>query len=102
GVLLASGYIAGGSLGGVLIAFLNFAPDFLERINLSKLPQIEALSQWHGQFGALGSYLPMKPADYVSLAAFSVLALIAIFVGTRRTTGTTVDDGERPAERLKE
>ncbi len=38
GVLMASGYIAGGSLAGVLIAFLQFAPkEFLENyLDLSK------------------------------------------------------------------
>jgi uncharacterized oligopeptide transporter (OPT) family protein len=32
GVLMASGYIAGGSLAGVLIAFLEFAPEFREKV----------------------------------------------------------------------
>src|SRR5262249_36557514 len=34
GVLLASGYIAGGSLAGVVVAFLEFAPQFQKKIDL--------------------------------------------------------------------
>src|SRR5262249_4912084 len=34
GVLLASGYIAGGSLAGVVAAFLEFSPDFKKSIDL--------------------------------------------------------------------
>jgi putative OPT family oligopeptide transporter len=102
GVLLASGYIAGGSLGGVLIAFLNFAPDFLEKINLAKLPQVEALNTWQGPVASWGQHLPMKPADYVSLAAFGLLAVVAAWLGTRRSTRPPADDPTRPAERLKE
>jgi putative OPT family oligopeptide transporter len=102
GVLLASGFIAGGSLGGVLIAFLNFAPTFLEKINLSKLPNVEILNKWVGPLEPAGKYLPMNPADYVSLAAFGALAAIAFYVGTRRPKPPPTDDPERPAELIKE
>lgn len=37
GVLLCSGYIAGGSLVGVLAAFLNFREDWVERLNLAPM-----------------------------------------------------------------
>ena len=33
-MLLASGYIAGGSLAGVVVAFLEFAPQFQKSIDL--------------------------------------------------------------------
>lgn len=35
GVLLSSGYIAGGAIAATLAAFLNFAPDFLKSLKLS-------------------------------------------------------------------
>ncbi len=37
GVLLSSGYIAGGAIGGVLVAFFGFVPKWLEKINLVPL-----------------------------------------------------------------
>ncbi len=37
GVLLASGYVAGGSLAGVAVAFLEFAPGFKNSLDLSKM-----------------------------------------------------------------
>ena len=57
GVLLSSGYIAGGSIAGLLIAFISFAPDwFTKNVNLQgKLPDAWNQSNWPslGTFGLL-------------------------------------------------
>jgi uncharacterized oligopeptide transporter (OPT) family protein len=50
GVLLASGYIAGGTLGGVLIAFLNLSPDALAAVDQAKHIQGTI---WDAQWPAL-------------------------------------------------
>jgi putative OPT family oligopeptide transporter len=56
GVLLASGYIAGGSLAGVLIAFLSFS---------DKIPK--KLAQWQYRTVEVGQALPLdKAADLVA------------------------------------
>jgi uncharacterized oligopeptide transporter (OPT) family protein len=59
GVLLSSGYIAGGSIGGVLIAFLSFAPAALSAL-------------------AIGSGLPAawQSSDWPALAMFIVLIVV--------------------------
>lgn len=65
GVLLASGYVAGGSLAGVVVAFLEFRPAFKDKIDLS-------------QTVALGS-----PADdLIALGLFAGLIVFALLVGT--------------------
>jgi hypothetical protein len=67
GVLLASGYIAGGSLAGVTIAFLEFAPGFKKSIDFSKSV---------ADLGTTG--------DVLAVALFAVLIGFAILVGTGR------------------
>jgi putative OPT family oligopeptide transporter len=64
GVLLSSGYIAGGAIGGVLIAFFEFAPTFNKAINLER-------------------YLPKDfiDSDAPALCAFGVLLALMLFVG---------------------
>jgi len=64
GVLLASGYIAGGTLGGVLIAFMEFAPKFKERLDYSQ--RVE--HSWGN-------------ADWPALLAFAGLIALLILVG---------------------
>jgi hypothetical protein len=47
GVLLASGLIAGGSLAGVLIAFLQFVPSVKKSLDFTKLTEgVKSLSWW--------------------------------------------------------
>jgi len=65
GVLLASGYIAGGSLAGVVAAFLEFAPTFKESINFET-----TIEPWGIQ------------NDIIAVALFGVLIGFAILVGT--------------------
>jgi putative OPT family oligopeptide transporter len=92
GVLLASGYIAGGSLAGVVAAFMEFAPSFKESIDLGLLPK--GLVDWK--------------YDVISVALFAGLIVFAILVGTGKLLSPPADeDGPllppaEPAERLDE
>jgi hypothetical protein len=57
GVLLSSGYIAGGSIAGVLIAFLSFAPKLKSWLNVGNYSYFESpLSEtnWPTSLGAFG------------------------------------------------
>jgi hypothetical protein len=65
GVLLASGYIAGGSLAGVVVAFLEFAPDFKKSINFEE------------DVAGLGPF----SQDFIALGLFGLLIIFAILVG---------------------
>lgn len=64
GVLLASGYIAGGSLAGVVVAFLEFVPTFKNAIDMEKTLE------------ALGSV-----NDIVAVGVFALLIIFAAIVG---------------------
>jgi putative OPT family oligopeptide transporter len=72
GVLLGSGYIAGGSIAAVLVAFLEFAPKTLKSLSLE-------------------SNLPAKLSghDWPAFAAFGLLAFVLLIVGMEpfRTRG---------------
>jgi putative OPT family oligopeptide transporter len=65
GVLLASGYIAGGSLAGVVAAFLEFTPGFKKEIDLS------------GSVAGLG-----WANEVLALILFAALIGFAVLVGT--------------------
>lgn len=57
GVLLSSGYIAGGSIAGVLIAFLSFAPKLKTWLNVGNYSYFESPlseSNWPTSLGAFG------------------------------------------------
>jgi uncharacterized oligopeptide transporter (OPT) family protein len=64
GVLLSSGYIAGGTLAGVVVAFLEFAPGFKQMLDFS------------GSATAQG-----RAGDSFAIGAFAVLVLMLIVVG---------------------
>jgi putative OPT family oligopeptide transporter len=64
GVLLASGYIAGGSLAGVVVAFLEFTPGIKDSLDLSK--KVEDLGTTN---------------DVIAIALFAVLVVFAALVG---------------------
>jgi putative OPT family oligopeptide transporter len=66
GVLLASGYIAGGSLGGVLIAFLEFAPPLKKSLELGRL--VDPLGGW---------------LEILSLALFAMLMAALVLVNRK-------------------
>lgn len=69
GTLLATGYIAGGTIGGVVIAFLTFLPSgWIEGMDLSRhLP-----AGWND-------------AGWPAVIAFAVILIILLLVGMRHT-----------------
>ncbi len=72
GVLLSSGYIAGGSIAALIVAFLNFTPDVLKKLDLSD--SVNKIPIFGTPWGA--SILP-------AVAAFCVLIVILAIVGLR-------------------
>ncbi|HTU16575.1 MAG TPA: oligopeptide transporter, OPT family [Gemmataceae bacterium] len=79
GVLLSSGYIAGGTLCGLIIAFFVFLPRaFTNTLNLG--------SQYFGKPYAEGK---TAAAKLVALAMFVILAVILLWVGARKTNDAT-------------
>ncbi len=66
GVLLASGYIAGGSIMAVILTFLAFDESLVKSLNLS------------GQVGAWAE------SDLAATAAFGILAVILFMIGSER------------------
>jgi len=68
GVLLSSGYIAGGSIAAVATAFLAFTPQTNEFLNLSK---IASLAEWTAR-------------DSTAIGAFGVLVLVLFMAGLKR------------------
>ena len=95
GVLLSSGLIAGGSLAGVTIAFLEFAPwlksklDFAERLKGTMFdPNSETFFGKHDWSSVL------------ALAMFGVLIALLVLAGTGQILRPAPDqtgDGEGPA-----
>jgi uncharacterized oligopeptide transporter (OPT) family protein len=73
GVLLSSGYIAGGTLCGLLVGFLVMLTptDFMARLNLG-----ERLGE---------GWLEASEAKFISLGAFALLAVVLLYFGTRKT-----------------
>jgi hypothetical protein len=75
GVLLASGYIAGGTLCGLIIAFFSFLPDsFSKSLDLGR-----HIPDWNLDEG--------DGPKLASLGAFLILSMILIWIGTRRGGG---------------
>jgi len=73
GVLLSSGYIAGGTLAGVIFAFLNLSDPIV-----AKLKGYEEWSTAHNPFfdGGVGGY-----SDLLGLIPFLILTILLYFVG---------------------
>jgi uncharacterized oligopeptide transporter (OPT) family protein len=81
GVLLSSGYIAGGTLCGLIIAFFAFLPDaFNDALDLGRF------------VGGAYSKGETVEAKAVALAMFVVLAVVLLWVGSRRTPGEAVQE----------
>jgi len=68
GVLWASGLIAGGSLGGVLLAFLEFTPGVKKMLEQHHLVDGWGIGKWH---------------DLITLFVFLTLALSLVILGRR-------------------
>lgn len=81
GVLLASGYIAGGSIAGVVVTFFEFAPKFKDKIDL-------------------GSYVADLGItnDIIALVAFGLLILFAILVGLGKILNPPQDSENGPSD----
>jgi len=81
GVLLASGYIAGGTLCGLMIAFFAFLPKWFNRgINIGL--------QMFGEYNPAADEAEWNPdevgwAKVAAVIAFAVLGIILLWVGTR-------------------
>jgi hypothetical protein len=88
-VLLSSGYIAGGSLAGMLVAFLEFSEPLKNSLDVTEPVKITAESSWIERLrdkifpDAINTKLPMNQY-WIPLAAFAVLAVILLFVGLRK------------------
>jgi putative OPT family oligopeptide transporter len=84
GVLMASGYIAGGTLAGVVFAFLNLREPIA-----NKLKGWEAWAAAHNPFFEKGLHLPFRlpllgdsiSADVLGLIPFLILTVLLYFVG---------------------
>lgn len=72
GVLLSSGYIAGGTLCGLIVAFFNFLPESFNR-NLDLSHHLG--KEWENT----------TTAKFVSLGAFLLLSVILVIIGSRKT-----------------
>jgi len=85
GVLMSTGYIAGGAIAGVLIAFLYFSDEIPKRL------------------GAIGEGFWTRlgidaESNWLALAAFAVLVVLLLWAGTRRqelTVGASVSQPEQ-------
>jgi uncharacterized oligopeptide transporter (OPT) family protein len=82
GVLLSSGYIAGGTLCGLIVAFFAFLPEaFNQSLDLGRF------------LGAAYTAREALPPKVVSLVLFGVLAAVLLRVGSRRTAGANGREG---------
>lgn len=87
GVLLSSGYIAGGTLCGLVVAFFNFLPDwFREGLSLSREGYLG--EHWESSF----------EAKVLSVVAFLGLAVILGIIGSRKGSVEAGTGTETPRE----
>jgi hypothetical protein len=78
-VLLSSGYIAGGAIAAVLISFMNFRKEWLERWDFSSRLGWETKSEELLKAGdAWQSFLY---SNGPALGAFGILAIVLLIVG---------------------
>lgn len=88
GVLLASGLIAGGSLGGVLIALINFSPKLLDYLNFEryfqKVAPQEADTKILEDF-AIENQQTLDLLQNVSFAVLLVMMLVLFYFGIKRS-----------------
>jgi putative OPT family oligopeptide transporter len=80
GVLLASGYIAGGSIAGVVAAFLEFAPSLKKSIDFGSV-QTSLTSTLTRVLPSDMSWLANNANALIALALFSILIVFAVLVG---------------------
>ncbi len=85
GVLLASGYIAGGALAGIIVAF---SAEFLSE-------RVAAIEEW----SAAGN--PFFTSDVLALVPFAVLVVVLYLVGRDAIFGGKDDSVTEPADRIE-
>jgi hypothetical protein len=76
GVLLASGYIAGGSLAGVAVAFLEFS----QSLKQSFLKIGESLNEWSNR-SLFSSPFEFTQGDALAIGFFAMLIAFLVLVG---------------------
>jgi putative OPT family oligopeptide transporter len=89
GVLLASGYIAGGTLCGLLIGFLAMPMD-------GKIVN-DILNIGAARFGKEFGEGEANAAKIIAVALFALLAVILLTIGTRKTSEMGAEQSEPPA-----
>jgi putative OPT family oligopeptide transporter len=97
GVLLASGYIAGGTLCGLVIAFFAFLPEsFNQAINLGL--HLFGKNETDANGTAKRVWKPEEngPAKAVAVAMFALLGAFLLWVGSRKERD--VDGGTAPPQ----
>jgi putative OPT family oligopeptide transporter len=92
GVLLSSGYIAGGTLCGLLLAMTQFAPDSFEFLKIG--------NQFFGDLNEKTGKMDWDPdavgfAKRNALVAFGALAAVLVIVGLKKTEPPPSGDGSR-------
>ncbi len=70
GVLLSSGYIAGGTIAGIIVALIGLRPDWVKHLNVGP--------QWLGGWAA---------SDGFAMLTFTGLAVVLLLVGADRLLG---------------
>jgi putative OPT family oligopeptide transporter len=78
GVLLASGYIAGGAIAGIIIAITTGVPGAIEHFD-------SALTDWSN---AHNPFFNGPNADFLSMIPFAALVLLLYFVGREKLLRT--------------
>ncbi|HEV3136248.1 MAG TPA: oligopeptide transporter, OPT family [Pirellulales bacterium] len=102
GVLLGSGYIAGGSIAGVLIAFMAFAPKFSESLQFGGKDGWgqQAAKTWNQIPSAAWENWPIAaPSALVALAMFALLMLLLACAGLGIMFKTGAIDGRSRADK---
>ena len=84
GILLASGYIAGGTLCGLIVAFFEFVPDFKSLINLGLHMFGEEVTDAEGRTSRVWDPNEVAWAKVLSVFVFGALAAFLVYVGSRR------------------
>ncbi|MBA2227540.1 OPT family oligopeptide transporter [Thermogemmata fonticola] len=92
GVLLASGYIAGGTLCGLIVAFFAFSDELVAAVNLG--------AHFFGTLDASGKRVwdpnEVPWARALGVALFAILAAYLLAVGRRPTSPPAADSASRP------
>ena len=96
GVLLSSGYIAGGTLCGLLIGFVAMAPGGLNVFNVAPLFGKSLAAPGATVATQAKAYLESPAAKLIAVAAFLLLAAVLFRIGTRKEA--LVEGGPAPSD----